>query len=43
MSLMYAVVVDRAYYDILEISVDADEVEIKRAYKKKVSLSTLAL
>ena len=31
------VVVDTAYYDLLEISIDADEVEIKRAYKRKAS------
>lgn len=28
-------VYDTAYYDLLEISIDATEVEIKRAYKKK--------
>ena len=27
------------YYDLLEVSVDADEFEIKRAYKRKVSYS----
>ena len=30
-------VADTSYYDLLEVSVDADEVEIKRAYKRKVS------
>jgi DnaJ family protein A protein 2 len=29
------VVADTAYYDLLEIHVEATEVEIKRAYKKK--------
>lgn len=33
-----AVVADTTYYDLLEISVDADDVEIKRAYKRKVTL-----
>jgi len=32
------VVADTTYYDLLEVSVDADEVEIKRAYKRKVRL-----
>lgn len=31
-----SVVADTTYYDLLEVSVDADEVEIKRAYKRKV-------
>ncbi|ORX36865.1 chaperone regulator [Kockovaella imperatae] len=31
-------VADRTYYDLLEVSIDADEVEIKRAYKRKAML-----
>jgi DnaJ family protein A protein 2 len=34
------VVVDSSYYDLLEVSVNATEVEIKRAYKKKAGLSS---
>lgn len=33
-------VVDSSYYDLLEVSVNATEVEIKRAYKKKVGQSS---
>ena len=31
----WSVVVDTSYYELLEISVDADDVEIKRAYKRQ--------
>ena len=30
-------VADTAYYDLLEVSVDAGEGEIRRAYRRKVS------
>lgn len=37
-----SVVVDTTYYDLLEVSVDAGEVDIKRAYKRKVRHSWCA-
>jgi hypothetical protein len=32
------VVADRTYYDLLDIPAEATEAEIKKAYKRKVSL-----
>jgi curved DNA-binding protein CbpA len=32
------VVVDTTFYDLLGVSEDADDVEIKKAYKRKVCL-----
>jgi preprotein translocase subunit Sec63 len=34
--LTHAVVADTTYYDLLGISPDADDAEIKKAYKRKV-------
>ena len=34
--LIRVVVADTTLYDLLEISIDADDAEIKKAYKRKV-------